>query len=284
MTSLLRKIFAIAGVCVLAAPAYAQSMPNISAKPPEPEAPWLNQTVYHIIQMHTMNGRAPINASYLEYEFFGAKGPLELFGYIDFPKILNLGNENSKGVWDGGSYFFTEIQPRLSLGKTIDKDVSIGPFKDWFLAADYTFDFGRNGPNSRSVNLYTGLGTTIDTGTPLRLQANAYKRYLGENYGLPNAKSWDGYRFQFVYSYPIKTFPDGARLSYGGYTNLDFGSKLHDLTGTASLTNEAAKSTHGITYSTKKYSLGFTAQYFGHGGQNRASTGWGGLIKMGLKF
>src|SRR5450756_3162970 len=76
---------------------------------------------------------------------------------------------------------------------------------------DYTLDDGSSGPFSRSANMNVGIGTTIDFGIPLRLQANFYDRYWGENYGLANANSWDGYRVQFVYSYPIMTFANGAK-------------------------------------------------------------------------
>jgi nucleoside-specific channel-forming protein len=216
--------------------------------------------------------------------FFGNTGPLELYGYVDFPKDLDIGNANSTGIWDGGSRFFAEIEPRLSFGKLLDRDLTVGPIKDWLIAVDYTFDDGSNGSLSRSANLNIGLGTTIDFGIPLRLQANFYERYWGENYGRFNSNSWDGYRAQFVYSYPIMKFADGSTLSYGGYTNIDFDSKLHNLTGNPNTTSDMLKSTHGLIYKLKHYSFGITAQYYEHGGQSLNSTGWAGLAKIGYRF
>jgi len=246
---------------------------------------WLSQNLYYITQIHSYYGRKPNNSSYAEWEFYGNKGPFELYGYVDIPKILNYGSANSKGIWDGGSYFFTELEPNLSLSKLTDKDLSIGPFKDWYVALDWTEDAGQNGIFTRSLNLFNGVGVKIDTGTPLRLQVNAFARYLGDNYGAPNSHRWDGYRIQGVYSSPLYTFADGARLTFGGYTDYTFGSNLRKLTGdNPTRSDDELIVATNISYRTKRFVIGYTAKFFHHGGQNSASNGFGHLIKLGLRF
>ncbi|WP_207001729.1 outer membrane protein OmpK [Trinickia mobilis] len=248
-------------------------------------SPWLNQNFYYITQFHSYYGSKPNNSSYLEYESYGNKGPFEIYQYTDIPKILNYGSASSHGIWDGGSYFFTEQEPNLSLSKLTGKDLSLGRIKDWYIAADWTYDAGQNGINTRSLNLFNGVGVKIDTDTPLKLQINAFARYLGDNYGLPNSHRWDGYRIQGVYSAPLYTFSNGDKLTFGGYTDYTFGSNLRELTDNSiKHTNDELVVASNVSYRTKRFIIGYTSKYFHHGGQNSASNGFGHYIKIALRF
>ena len=246
---------------------------------------WWNQNLYYITQAHSYYGTKPNNSSYLEYEFYGNKGPLEMYGYVDIPKIINAGSANSKGIWNGGSYFFAELEPSVSIGKLTGKDLAIGPFKDFYVAFDWTEDAGQDGIFTRSLNLFNGFGAAINTGTPVRLQVNAFVRYLGDNYGNANAHRWDGYRVQGIYSAPLHTFADGARLTFGGYTDYTFGSKLRSLTNdNPKYADDELVVATNISYRRKRLIIGYTSKFFHHGGQNMHSNGFGHYIKLGYRF
>ena len=137
---------------------------------------WFHQQV-QIIGSHNIRfGPRPVDDIYLEYEFFGTKGPFDLYGYIDFNKIFGVGSDFNSGVWDGdGSPFFTELQPRMSLDRLFKRDFGIGPIKEWFVATDYILDFGQN-RSSRQNTFYVGPGAAIDTHSPVNLEVNFFFR------------------------------------------------------------------------------------------------------------
>ena len=187
---------------------------------------WYNQDLMLIGSKDISFGPRPADDIYLEYEYFGRKGPFELYGYIDLPKILDIGNSHDKGIWDHGSPLFMEHEPRISIDYLAGRSLAIGPFKEWYVAFDWIYDHGSRTAN-RANTLYSGLGTDIDTHSRVNLSANFYGRYQWENYGASNEYSWDGYRAQLKYIVPIDSFSNGASLTYIGFTNFDFGSDLH---------------------------------------------------------
>lgn len=257
---------------------------------------WYHQNLTAIGSKNIRFGPQPVDDIYLEYEFFGRKGPLDLYGYIDFPKFFGTGNGADSGIFDKGSPVFMELEPRLSIDDMSGKDLSFGPFKEWFVAFDYIFDWGHNTAN-RQNTLYAGLGTDIDTGSPLGLSFNFYKRRQWENYGAGNEHSWDGYRAQLNYSYPLGNFSNGASLTYVGFTNYDFGSDLRDSDG-PSRTNEAVVATNVLLYQFTHLRFMAVARYFHNGGQwnddevldfgdgpfHLRSTGWGYYFGVGWQF
>ncbi|SPJ33305.1 nucleoside-specific channel-forming protein Tsx [Kushneria phyllosphaerae] len=256
---------------------------------------WYNQNVTVIGSKDIRFGPQKIDDIYLEYEFFGRKGPLDLYGYIDMPKFFGIGNAADSGAFDGGSPIFAEIKPRLSLNELSGRDLSLGPISEWYLAANWIYDWGHNSDN-RQNTLYTGLGTDIDTGSPLGMSFNFYGKYQWENYGAENENSWDGYRAQLEYNYPLASFDNGASLFYAGFTNYDFGSDLGD--GDSTRTNEAVVATNAFVYSFTHLRFLAVARYFHNGGQwndgselnfgdgdfRVRSTGWGYYLGVGWQF
>ncbi|GHC18459.1 nucleoside-specific channel-forming protein Tsx [Kushneria pakistanensis] len=256
---------------------------------------WYNQNVTVIGSKNIRFGPQQIDDIYLEYEFFGRKGPLDLYGYIDMPKFFGIGNAADSGIFDNGSPIFAEIKPRLSINELSGRDLRLGPISEWYLAANWIYDWGRNSDN-RQNTLYTGLGTDIDTGTPLDVSFNFYGKYQWENYGADNENSWDGYRAQLEYSYPLASFDNGASLFYAGFTNYDFGSDLGD--GDTTRTNESVVATNAFVYSFTHLRFLAVARYFHNGGQwndgselnfgdgdfSVRSTGWGYYLGVGWQF
>lgn len=235
---------------------------------------------------------------YLEFEYMGDIGPVDLYGYFDAPKYFG-GSANVLGFWDkDGSKLFMEHEPKLSFNRLTGKDLSVGPFKDWFLAADWIVDLSSSS-GSRQNTLYYGVGTSIDTGTKLGVNLNLYKKQQWENYNAANEYTAnDGGRLQFQAFYPLHTFKDGATLTYFTFSNYDFGSELQDKTGGDTRTNEAFVSTHVFTYTKQHLKLFTAARYFHNGGQFRDgeitnwgegdfaqdSKGWGYYVALGYGF
>ncbi|SDS74953.1 nucleoside-specific channel-forming protein [Pseudomonas sp. Z003-0.4C(8344-21)] len=288
--------------------AYAQPAPaeesaqgeslSPEASPPKKGAylsDWYNQDLTLIGSKDISFGPQPADDIYLEYEYFGRKGPFELYGYIDVPKIFNIGNSHDKGVWDHGSPVFMEHEPRISIDYLAGRSLAIGPFKEWYVAFDWIYDHGSRKEN-RANTLYSGLGTDIDTHSRVNLSANLYGRYQWENYGASNEYSWDGYRAQLKYIIPIDKFSNGASLTYIGFTNFDFGSDLHK--DDPARTANATVATNVLLYSFTHVRFTLVGRYFHNGGNwddgselnfgdgnfRARSNGWGYYAGIGYQF
>lgn len=123
---------------------------------------WWHQSVNVVGSYHTRFGPQIRNDTYLEYEAFAKKDWFDFYGYIDAPVFFG-GNSTAKGIWNKGSPLFMEIEPRFSIDKLTNTDLSFGPFKEWYFANNYIYDMGRNDSQEQST-WYMGLGTDIDTG------------------------------------------------------------------------------------------------------------------------
>ena len=91
---------------------------------------WFNQDLTLIGSKDISFGPKPQDDIYLEYEYFGRKGPFELYGCIDVPNILTIGNSNDKGVCDKGWPVFREHEQRISIEYLAGRSLAIGPFKE----------------------------------------------------------------------------------------------------------------------------------------------------------
>ncbi|PKH21913.1 nucleoside-specific channel-forming protein Tsx [Enterobacterales bacterium CwR94] len=254
---------------------------------------WWHQSVNVVGSYHTRFGPQLNNDVYLEYEAFAKKDWFDFYGYVDVPKFFGAGNSNDKGIWDNGSPLFLEIEPRFSIDKLTGTDLSFGPFKEWYFANNYVYDMGKNSDN-RQNTWYMGLGTDINTYTPLNLSLNVYAKYQWENYTADNENSWDGYRFKVKYFLPL-TQLWGGNLSYIGFTNFDWGSDLKDSAGR---TGNSIASSHILSLNYDHWHYSAVARYFHNGGQwedgteldfgkgpfNVKSTGWGYYLVVGYNF
>lgn len=259
-------------------------------------APWYNQNLTLIGSKDISFGPRPNDDIYLEYEYFGRKGPFELYGYIDVPKILGIGNSHDSGAWDKGSPLFMEHEPRISIDELTGRKLGFGPFKEFYVAFDWIYDNGHN-RDGRANTLYSGFGTDIETHSRVNLSANLYARRQWENYGAANENSWDGYRAQLKYIVPIDKYDNGASLTYIGFTNFDFGSDLHDQAGPARTAN-ATVATNVLLYSFTHLRFMAVGRYFHNGGNWKDGTeldfgdgpfkgrsdGWGYYFGVGYQF
>lgn len=259
----------------------------ISAQiPPTSTSPymsdWLYQRVAALATINTHYGPEATTGILGKYEAYGNKGFLEFFGYMDIPKIFGVSSSNASGIWDNGSRAFVELQPRLSLSKMTGSNYSWGPFRDILASWDITYDAGSQGKTSRSLKIYSGVGTTLVTG-PVSTKLDIFARYVGDNYGAANANSWDGYKFEARPFYMIHKFENNVNLAYSGIWEFDFGSKLKDKAGSFR-TNDAQVLYNGLSLTTTRYTFSLGTRYFRHGSQFDSGNGWAQYISAGVRF
>ncbi|PIJ49147.1 nucleoside-specific channel-forming protein Tsx [Erwinia sp. OLTSP20] len=280
------KIMMAAGLMAASWGAMAENSPTYLSD-------WWHQSVNVVGSYHTRFGPQLNNDVYLEYEAFAHRDWFDFCGYVDVPKFFGTGNGNDKGIWDNGSPMFMEIEPRFSLDKLTGTRLAFGPFKEWYFANNYIYDMGDK-RSSRQNTWYMGLGTDIDTHSDVGLSLNLYAKYQWENYDAANENRWDGYRFKIKYMVPISDLW-GGHLSYIGFTNFDWGSKLGD---SANRTSNAIASSHILSLGYDHWHYSLVARYFHNGGQwdNGAnlnfgngpfevkSTGFGYYLVIGYNF
>jgi len=273
----------------------ASAAPLVTTVPAVDDQPWLHQTVSLINSSLTRFGPYRTGNAYLEYEYYGSKGPFSLYGYVDALKVLNAGTANTSGVWDKGAPIFSEQEPKIALDTLAGKDFELGPFKHIYLATDWIYEMGGSRSSAQNT-LYTGLGTDIDTHTPLSLSANIYVNRQFQNYGSANEYSWDGYRFQMNYFYFLG-HALGGDWSYAGFFNYDFGSRLREEAGGTTYADNEFDETNAVIYSRGHLRLVGVARYFHNGGQwdssvlnfgsgnfQNRSTGWGYYLEAGYQW
>lgn len=262
---------------------------------------WWHQSINIVGSNSTRFGPLKRADLYPEYRAWAHADWFDFYGYADLPKFFGIGNDNDIGIWDNGSPFFMEIEPRFSIDKLTGVDLSFGPFKEWYFAHNYIYDAGTN-EGQRQSTWYMGIGTDIETGLPMTLSANIYAKYQGNNYNAANENEWDGYRFKVKYVIPITTI-FGGKLNYVGFTNFDFGSDLKEKSGGEqqfySRTNSSIVSTNVLSLVYPHWNFGATLRYFYHGGQfeegSKAfnsdgditsidSTGWAYYLTVGYAF
>lgn len=95
---------------------------------------WLHQSIGVIGSKDIRFGPYRTNDVYIEYEYFGRKGPFDLYGYVDVPRAFGVGNGYDTGVTNKGSPLFTEQEPRVSIDDLLGKHLGFGPFKEWYAA------------------------------------------------------------------------------------------------------------------------------------------------------
>lgn len=285
----MKKTILAAGAALALSMTFTANAAEETSKP-EYVSDWWHQSVNVVGSYHTRFGPALRNDTYLEYEAFAKKDWLDFYGYVDAPRFFG-GDGNSRGIWNHGSPLFMEIEPRFSIDKLTNTDLSFGPFKEWYVANNYIYDMGRNQANRQST-WYMGLGTDIETGLPMSLSLNVYAKYQWQNYGASNENEWDGYRFKIKYFVPLTPLW-GGQLNYIGFTNFDWGS---DLGNDANRTSNSIASSHVLALNYDHWHYSVVARYFHNGGQwedgstpsfqpmSVKSTGFGWYLVAGYNF
>lgn len=199
------------------------------------------------------------NDTYLEMEFGGRSGIVDLYGYWDVFDILDSsasdyheGNGSDGGTADN---FFLKFNPRFSIDGMTGKDLSIGPVKEWYVAT--LMEVG----DSQLWTNFIGIGSDIEVPWFGKVGLNAYARFVKENFGDDNTEGeWDGYRISTNWFKPFYFFENGSFMSYQGYVDYDFGmDKLARNTGR---TNNSLQWFNGIYWHSDRYAVGYGLKFY----------------------
>ena len=154
---------------------------------------------------------------YLELEFGGRSGIIDLYGYVD---IFNLTSDSSSDKADADAKIFIKFAPRVSLDGLTGKDLSFGPVKELYIASEFNWDGvttnsekGTFGVNQQKI----GLGSDVMVPWLGKMGLNLYGTYDS------NVKDWNGYQVSTNWFKPFYFFDNESFISYQGYLDYQFG-------------------------------------------------------------
>jgi nucleoside-specific channel-forming protein len=255
---------------------------------------------FNINLMHGENQKNPFgnqDNTYLELEFGGRSGVLDLYGYVD---IMNI-TGNTKDDTYNGDNFFMELKPRLSIDGMTGKDLSIGPIKEWYVAGYLKAGDNSVGePTMKGPDPVNGVGTGglfhtgIGIGTDLELPwfgktgLNLLAIHKSSDVNSSADGEWDGYSLQWNFFKPVHSFENGSFVAYQGYMTYDFGmNKVHEDDGRSDYSFQWF---NGIYYHYESIAVGYGLKVyknmanFKDGGYAGDTSGIGHYFDVTYKF
>jgi nucleoside-specific channel-forming protein len=225
--------------------------------------------------------------NYLEMEFGGRSGVVDLYGYVD---VFNLANEDTnngdKNPGSETSKIFMKFAPRFSIDAITGKDLSLGPIQEVYFSTLFNWD----GLNGEGVNAtFWGVGADVMVPWLGKTGMNLYGLYD------MNAKEWNGYQFSANWFKPFYFFDNKSFLSFQGYIDYQFGADEAywpvDGVNTKGLSDSGGNVFFGLYWHSDQYSLGYGLKGFQDvytvtdgGATGLESTGWSHYFTATYKF
>ncbi len=217
--------------------------------------------------MYSINEKPSITDNldhdYLELEFGGRSGIVDLYGYVDVFNLANTDSSDSDKT-DGASKIFMKLSPRFSLDAMTGKDLSFGPVQEVYIAT--LFNWGGGGITGSRFNDVVG-GPAVSIGGDINnsfwgVGSDVMVPWFGKVgmnlYGLYdlNIKDWNGYQFSMNWFKPFVTFDDNSFIAYQGYVDYQFAADANDVIFVPT-TTQGGVMFNGIYWHSDRYSFGY---------------------------
>ncbi|ASJ98584.1 MULTISPECIES: nucleoside-specific channel-forming Tsx family protein [Shewanella] len=243
---------------------------------------WMQFNAMYAIDEHPIGGDSA-HHNYLEMEFGGRKGIVDLYGYVD---VFNLGNESSgdKASGSGASKMFMKFAPRFSLDAITGTDLSFGPVQELYFSTLFNWGGGAIGEDVNAT--FWGIGADVNVPWLGKTGMNLYAHYD------LNAKEWNGYQFSMNWFKPFHFFDNKSFLSFQGYIDWQFGGDEDMGNEFVPMTDNGGAAFFGLYWHTDNYALGYGIKGFkdvylledGAGIVGLETTGWGHYLTATYKF
>jgi len=214
---------------------------------------------------------------YLELEFGGRSGVVDLYGYVD---IFNITNRDSQDAVDGASKMFMKLAPRFSIDAMTGLDLSFGPVKELYIATLWNVGGGgTTGKRAHDIanddeytdaekarakdveiggdtnNINVGIGSDVMVPWFGKMGVN-----LMAQYDL-NTKERNGFFLSTNWFKPIYNFDNGSFIAYQGYLDYQF-AMTDNGDGFAPKTSDGGAMFNGIYWHSNRYSVGYGLKLF----------------------
>lgn len=258
---------------------------------------WMQFNAMYSIDEHPIAAGSDAEHNYLEMEFGGRSGIVDLYGYVD---VFNLANSKSGDKVDGASKMFMKFAPRFSIDAMTGWDLSAGPIQEVYFSTLFNWGGGAitgvydaKDPDGKDVKVETegdtnvsfwGIGADVMVPWLGKTGMNLYATYDF------NKKDWNGYQFSMNWFKPFYFFDNKSFLSFQGYVDWQFDMDV-DPNNFNAFTGKNNNSSHGgnvflgLYWHSDRYAVGYGAKYYnrvyGLNNQAFANEFWGGLDTTG---
>ncbi|WP_075533535.1 outer membrane protein OmpK [Moritella viscosa] len=219
------------------------------------------------------SGEDNLKHDYLEMEFGGRSGVVDLYGYVDVFNLMSSDSSDSDKKGDA-SKMFMKLAPRFSLDGMTGQDLSFGPVQEVYIATLFNWGGGSanaNGGNGDVNNAFFGLGSDVMVPWLGTVGMNVYGLYD------INAKDWNGYQFSMNWFKPFVNFDNGSFISYQGYIDYQFGADTD-----ANHVSSGGVMFNGIYWHSERYSVGYGLKAYNDAYTLEDGVAFGGLDTSGF--
>ncbi|MCL1138440.1 outer membrane protein OmpK [Shewanella pneumatophori] len=246
------KTLALAATAVAAtmsAPTFAADRSDLRAG----DYSWMQFNAMYAVNELPRDGSTDNGHDYLEMEFGGRAGIVDLYGYVDVFNVTNR-DYGDKGAGKGASKIFMKFAPRFSIDAMTGMDLSVGPIQEVYVSTLFNWD-GTVGEGIN--NTFWGLGADVMVPWLGKTGMNIYGLYD------LNAKEWNGYQFSMNWFKPVMNFDNGSFISFQGYVDYQFGAdevNAYDDNGdfvNTTNTSSGGAAYFGLHWHSENYALGY---------------------------
>ncbi|MCZ4337506.1 outer membrane protein OmpK [Shewanella colwelliana] len=222
---------------------------------------------------------------YLEMEFGGRAGIVDLYGYVD---VFNLANSSSGDKTGGDSKMFMKLAPRFSIDAITGWDLSAGPIQEVYFSTLFNWGggaFNKDGKGDVNASFW-GIGADVMVPWLGKTGMNLYAHYD------MNIKEWNGYQFSMNWFKPFANFDNGSFVAFQGYVDYQFGADEKYGNEYVPQTTSGGAAYFGVHWHSDNYALGYGLKGYkdvylledGAGIVGLETTGWAHYLTATYKF
>ncbi|WP_116645043.1 outer membrane protein OmpK [Salinivibrio sp. HTSP] len=208
---------------------------------------WLQFNAMYAINEKPQPAGNDNSHNYLEMEFGGRKGVVDLYGYVDIFDLAEDDSDNNNKK--GADKTFMKLAPRFSIDGITGQDLSFGPVQEVYFSTLFNWGGGNGKPFDSTNNSFWGVGADVELPWFGKVGMNLYSLYDINN------KDWNGYQFSTNWFKPFHFFDNGSFLSYQGYIDYQFGAD-DTFKGNSQATHGGAMF-NGLYWHSDNYALGY---------------------------
>ena len=233
---------AATAVAAMSAPTFAADRSDLRSG----DYSWMQFNAMYAVNELPRDGSTDGGHDYMEMEFGGRAGIVDLYGYVDVFNITNR-DYGDKGAGGGSSKLFMKFAPRFSIDAMTGWDLSAGPIQEVYFSTLFNWD-GSVGEGVNST--FWGLGADVMVPWLGKTGMNLYGYYD------LNAKEWNGYQFSMNWFKPVMNFENGTFISFQGYVDYQFGADAVD-DAFVPKTSSGGAAYFGLHWHSDNYALGY---------------------------
>ncbi|MBW8185788.1 nucleoside-specific channel-forming Tsx family protein [Shewanella nanhaiensis] len=222
---------------------------------------------------------------YLEMEFGGRAGIVDLYGYVD---VFNLTNSSSGDKTGNDSKMFMKFAPRFSIDAMTGWDLSAGPIQEVYFSTLFNWGggaFNKDGKGDVNASFW-GVGADVMVPWLGKTGMNLYAHYD------MNIKEWNGYQFSMNWFKPVMNFENGSFISFQGYVDYQFGADEKYGNEFVPQSTSGGAAYFGLHWHSDNYALGYGLKGYqdvylledGAGIVGLETTGWAHYLTATYKF